>query len=315
MAVFNLYSLIQYCLIYFFNFIKNLDLYLYPISMKFSDKIGITKPKSVIQLNSMDDSLRNKLWNVLYLQLVNPIMDAEWHETLDTTFNNFFISLWNSHFELPIDTIPHYKEDACEILRRKFYKAAWYEVYNLIDFIYSNPCPIDKHVLKNTINKVLEIELAGYKYVGDELVPITEENEIKEIENVLNNASKYSFSGVKLHIESALNILSNKENPDYRNAIKESILAVESISQILTGDNKAELGKALTMLKGKIDIHAALEQGFKKIYGYTSDADGIRHALLEKDTLAIEDARYMLVSCSAFVNYLIVKAEKADLIK
>ncbi|MGY0035854.1 hypothetical protein [Pedobacter sp. NJ-S-72] len=30
-------------------------------------------------------------------------------------------------------------------------------------------------------------------------------------------------------------------------------------------------------------------------------------------TCELEDARFMLVSCSAFVNYLIVKAEKAGI--
>ena len=51
-------------------------------------------------------------------------------------------------------------------------------------------------------------------------------------------------------------------------------------------------------------------KNIKKIYGYTSNGDGIRHALLEEDSLEYEDALYMLVSCSAFVNYLISKFEK-----
>jgi hypothetical protein len=60
-------------------------------------------------------------------------------------------------------------------------------------------------------------------------------------------------------------------------------------------------------------MHSALEQGFKKIYGYTSDDSGIRHALLEKPTVDFEEAKYMLVSCTAFINYLIVKADKAGI--
>ena len=89
--------------------------------------------------------------------------------------------------------------------------------------------------------------------------------------------------------------LSNRKQPDYRNSIKESISAVESISKVISGDPKAELGKALKIIKTKIGLHTALEQGFLKIYGYTSDADGIRHALMEQSSCDFEDAKYMLV--------------------
>ena len=105
----------------------------------------------------------------------------------------------------------------------------------------------------------------------------------------------------------------DRESPDYRNSIKESISAVESISKVLSTGSRDTLGGALDKIKGKIKLHPALEKGFKQIYGYTSDTDGIRHALMEEPTCDFEDAKYMLVSCSAFVNYLIVKADKAGI--
>ena len=40
------------------------------------------------------------------------------------------------------------------------------------------------------------------------------------------------------------------------------------------------------------------------LYGYTNDADGIRHAMLEQPNLTAADAKYFLISCTAFVNYL-----------
>ena len=68
-------------------------------------------------------------------------------------------------------------------------------------------------------------------------------------------------------------------------------------------------------IKDKIGLHPALEKGFGAIYGYTSDQGGIRHAMIDESTCDFEDAKYMLVSCSAFVNYLIMKANKAGLIE
>ncbi|MCJ7614296.1 hypothetical protein MUO71_06000, partial [Candidatus Bathyarchaeota archaeon] len=70
---------------------------------------------------------------------------------------------------------------------------------------------------------------------------------------------------------------------------------------------------ALKAVEPKIGLHGALKQSFIKLYAYTSDAEGIRHALMDAPTLSSEDAKFMLVSCSAFVNYLTAKAEKAKI--
>jgi len=118
---------------------------------------------------------------------------------------------------------------------------------------------------------------------------------------------------VKTHLESALRKLSDRDNPDYRNSIKESISSIESIAKVISNNEKDSLAAALDKIKGKIKLHSSLERGFKQLYSYTSDADGIRHGLMEESTCDFEDAKYMLVSSSAFVNYLIVKANKAGI--
>jgi len=80
--------------------------------------------------------------------------------------------------------------------------------------------------------------------------------------------------------------------------------------KLLRKNKKVTLGDCLNKIKSKrhIKLHPALIEAFKKFYGYTSDAEGIRHPLLEEPALSYEDAKFMLVSCSAFVNYVITKA-------
>ena len=121
---------------------------------------------------------------------------------------------------------------------------------------------------------------------------------------------------VRVHLQSSVDLFSDRKNPDYRNSIKESISAVEAVCQIITGEEKATLGQALKKLEEKgIELHEALRKSFSNLYGYTSDADGIRHALLEESTLDFDDAKFfMLVSCSAFVNYLAAKGTRAGVI-
>ncbi len=62
-------------------------------------------------------------------------------------------------------------------------------------------------------------------------------------------------------------------------------------------------------------MHPALNRAFSNLYGYTSGGDGIRHALLDEPNLDFEDAKFMIVSCSGFINYLISKASKAEAIQ
>ena len=42
------------------------------------------------------------------------------------------------------------------------------------------------------------------------------------------------------------------------------------------------------------------------LYAYTADESGVHHALIEETAgVTGDDARFMLVTCSAFTNYLV----------
>jgi hypothetical protein len=161
------------------------------------------------------------------------------------------------------------------------------------------------------VNGILKEEMSGYRFVSGHIVEITSEQEIKTIEQALGLAD--SLKPVREHLSQSLTLLSDRKTPDYRNSIKESISAVESLSKIISNQNKAALGPALNAVEKKTKLHSVLKEAFQKLYGYTSDAQGIRHALMDEPTLDVEDAKFMLVSCSAFVNYLVVKAQKAGI--
>ncbi|WPR76024.1 AbiJ-NTD4 domain-containing protein [Algoriphagus sp. NG3] len=277
--------------------------------MRFSERIGKKQIKSEIQIDSMDSELRIGIWNVFYLYIIKPLEKENY--ITESVFKNLVNRVWFSFFKEAMDQIPIYTGDIAIILKERFFSWDYLGVYDFIDFIASHKDPsINYEGFSDSINFILKRELSGYRIVSGSLAPITDELEISEIEKAVSNAGSLNLIGVKTHLSEALKKLSDKKVPDYRNSVKESISAVESICQIITGDPKAELGKALKLISKKLPIHGALEQGFIKIYGYSSDADGIRHALLEESTLDQEDALYMLISCSSFINYLIIKCNK-----
>ena len=76
------------------------------------------------------------------------------------------------------------------------------------------------------------------------------------------------------------------------------------MARIVSENPKATLADALKAIERRGTLHSALKDGFLKIYGYTSDEGGIRHAMLEEPNLSTADARYFLLSCTSFVNYL-----------
>ena len=155
--------------------------------------------------------------------------------------------------------------------------------------------------------------MSGYRFIGKQICPIINKEEISEIERSLSSPLK----PITIHFENAIKLMSNRTSPDYRNSIKESVSAVESICRIVLEDQNITLGKALDRIekKGNVKIQRALRDAFDHLYGFTSGSEGIRHAmgLLEDPNLNLEEAQFMLVSCSAFVNYLTIKAEKSGI--
>lgn len=52
-------------------------------------------------------------------------------------------------------------------------------------------------------------------------------------------------------------------------------------------------------------MHSAMKSALEKLYVYISGANGIRHSNgLGEGNSKFEEAKYMLISCLAFVNYL-----------
>ncbi len=207
-----------------------------------------------------------------------------------------------------MDEFPNTDQEIRRQLKNLVLNAEWYEVYDLIEFLVNSPNNSNRESLRESVNAVLSQEMAGFRFGEGVLVEITDEREIAAIEDALAQSSLDRFNPARFHLLTALELLSDRRAPDYRNSIKESISAVEAIAQILSGDPQAELGKALKSMKTGVPVRGAFRSALMSLYGYTSDAEGIRHALTDEPSLDAADAKFMLVICSAFVVYLIQKS-------
>ena len=182
----------------------------------------------------------------------------------------------------------------------------WCHVFDLIEFVirawpnppsglgkrYSN-IPVD--VFIGECNAVLGKENSAYRIIGDQIAKITSKEEVDSIEAALS----VQFEGAREHIHQSLRLLFDRQNPDYRNSIKESISAVESIAKEFTGKEKS-----LTALTQELKLHANFKKGLDELYNWTSRE--FRHGTTDLPLHQDQNtARFMLVVCSAFVNYII----------
>jgi hypothetical protein len=270
--------------------------------VRFSERKGIKKVSEIIQIEGMNPELRSSLWNVLDL-LVWRSKDFMHSRYEESGIDEYSKVLWFGYFKKPIDSRPEHANDILGEIRDYFFKCQWYEVYDFLEFTLES---FRDASLNKQINSVLERELSGYRYISGVITDVTSEQEVQMLDAAL---SKNDYPPARLHLQRALELLSNREKPDYRNSIKESISAVESMARIITNDDKATLGEALKALGRSVQVHSALKEGFLKLYGYTSDAQGIRHAMMEEPDLTSADAKFFLLSCTSFINYLKAKCK------
>lgn len=279
--------------------------------MRFSERYGYKKVREIVQLDSIDEPLRNALWSLLKIHV--------WDYVRASTgmFGGYYLSsdanreirdlcerLWFHFFKKPLDQLDHDWSKVLEQLRRYFFECQWYDVYDFIEFVANNYRRYQfRDQFIQSCNTTFEKEVSAYRFVDGLISRITEQEQLEEVELALERAR----GPVHTHLRRALELLSNREAPDYRNSIKESISAVESLVAKTVGAEKGTLGQLIKKLEDEIGLHPALRTAFSSLYGYTSDEGGIRHAILESENVQFEDAKFFLVVCSAFVNFVEVK--------
>lgn len=278
--------------------------------MRFSQRQGLKPVKSAIQIDSMDGPLRNSLWNVLQSIVWDSHQDrGSYGYTKHSNLYDLFRAYWSDYFKATTDQIPDYTGNAVKVVREYFFKCQWFEVYDFIEFTASYLTK-SRTRFTDAVNISLEREVSGFRFISEKIVPISSTTELEAVETALQSLG--ASTGARLHLQRALELLSDRKSPDYRNSIKESISAVEAVVLGITGDPSATLGAALKSISQQAPMHPALNRSLTALYGYTSDSDGIRHALLDESNLDFIDAKFMLVACAAFANYLRAKAAVAQ---
>lgn len=283
-------------------------------NLPFSKRYGYEPVEIPFQVDDIDHILRTELWNAFYIFIYRRIESAESYSK--GTFRSLHKVLWVHFFKKALDDFPRYDFEFSNFIRQHIERGIWYKVYELFEFVFRNIA--DGHTyqyleFQDYVNTKLRENNSAYTLSGNKFIPITNQAEINELKQTQRSAENHGLTGIQEHLNSAIELLSQKPKPDFRNSIKESISMVEAISRIIEPKENT-LGKALNKLDKNQKISGTLKAGFEKLYAYTNDKNGIRHALMDDQTVDFEDAKFFLIACSSFTNYLIEKARKENLL-
>lgn len=275
---------------------------------RFSERYDYVKPSKVLIRGDMPHSIQNAICTcfdeleiIFTSQMGNDAIGFAKYRELEEYLWVHFFNQRKADFNPRSPRATDFLEDD---------NALWFEKLDLVEeaikYLFE-VYHLDKSSVAETfvtmLNSHFERLNFAYRVVDKEIVEITSKEEIVAIEDAL----KDSTDNIRMHLGKALELYAKRPKGDYSNSIKESISAVEAYCREKTNENT--LGKALNHLETKgISLPKVLKEAFEKLYAYTNQGStGIRHALMDKDGTYVPsraEALFMLVSCSAFINYL-----------
>ena len=280
-------------------------------SSLFSGRYGYTKLPEVCVTKGISAELANAICDGIY-HLKNSCKQSQ---NVGSLYNNIQKLVWVEMLCKREEIFPR----SSDILTQYFLhnEDDWFKKFDVLDYIINKLYTLsDKNASVKKmadkfaahLNRSFEKLNYGYRVVDGRIVPITSEAEKEEIERAI----EASEDEEKTHLEQALVLYAKRPDPDYRNSIKESISAVEALLRKETSTKT--LGDALDeLIKKGTSIPDGIIRAFEKLYVYTNDKkEGIRHSLMdiEHGGPGEPEAHYMLIVCSAFINYVRNKKSK-----
>ncbi|MCM0752939.1 hypothetical protein DEA98_22920 [Brucella pseudogrignonensis] len=177
-------------------------------------------------------------------------------------------------------------------------------LFDLIEFLLRHPkC---RTVFKDELIGAFVTARSAYRVIDSQIVAIGSNEQAVAFEVAIKDAENGDALSARTHLVASAVCL---RNGDWAGSVRESIHAVESAAIRLSPD-ATTLGVALAKLQSSGQVHKGLRTAFSALYGYTSNAEGVRHALVFDEEAKVDetDALFMLGACASFVSYLLARS-------
>ena len=280
--------------------------------LTFSQREGYRELPAPLQLEHLPPAARTLIWNVLYEHLsearhTDSVVEVD---IVGQPWQSVLYALYVLHDVQPLDEwtadFARWRHD----LRGRVERLPFNEVFDLIEFIMrQRKCPPSFVSLMSSMFKTCRLAYRIDVGPPPTIMPATTRTEGEELTTSLKALRAAGLHAATTHLHQAARCINDR---DWAASIRESIHAVESVAKQIDPAAKT-LGPALNSLQRRgVLQHHALKEALSKLYGYTSDEQGIRHALDgDKANVTIDEAVFMLGACASFASYLWRKHQAA----
>ena len=275
----------------------------------YSQAQGYEAMPGPLKLGELPDDARTGIWNVLFDHISHSVtrefLDAlaggprirgAWGEILRAKhcqFEHRPADDWNPEFS-------RIRKD----LRQYIETQPFNRVFDLIQFVLrQRVCPRSFTARMRDLFTQHKLAYAIDLGPPPTIVPAATPEEGNSVVSAAETLRRVGLSGSALHLSKASECLGRG---DWAGRVRESIHAVESVARQVDPEAARTLGPALASLERLGVLHPALKDAFSKLYGYTSNEQGVRHALLDRSDAQVgqDEAVFMLGACASFASYL-----------
>jgi len=278
--------------------------------LTFEQREGVAPLPRQLELGEISNELRAIVWHIFDVHIEAKSSSMGGASWIDDPWKSILREKWvfRDHRLEPYSS--RYKDRMADLKKVVEY-GDYGQFLGLLEWILRRQaCP---KKFRDHVTWALVKAKSAYRVIdGDTILAISDEAEAETMNKVLGELKAAGLTAPRTHLKRSAEHLTAGLWAD---AVRESVHAVESVARLLS-PGETGLGPALHSLEKAARIHPALKAGFKSIYGYSSDEQGIRHPLVEDHAAQVDetDAIFMLGACASFVSYLIGKGRHAGIL-
>jgi hypothetical protein len=273
--------------------------------MPFSQRTGLEPIPPQLKLGEVSAELRRLLYYYISLEIDRESYATPYAVVFNEVWGRVAMDLHVLFFKQLADTFKHGPYDTKQRLSVFIQRAADIgELFNLVEFFVRHPrCSRE---LKRELADAFVTARAAYRIFDDKYIAaIGTEEQAAAFERAIADAEVKNATAARKQLIAAGVAL---RNSDWADSVRESIHAVEAMAVRLAPGTDT-LGAALKVLEQRGYLHGGLKKAFASLYGYSSDEEGVRHALVFGNEAKVDeaDALFMLGACASFVSYLLAR--------
>ena len=279
--------------------------------LTFSQRQGYDPMPEPMRLEEISDALRREVWNETRRLLQSMPHTSTWFYGEGALFVEYVLGRF---LKRPEDEINNRSSSVFDLFKNIIFGSKFNIFLDFIEIIlYENST--NKSEFVRRIYDIFDIHTAAYwldlSCFPYRFFPRSDKAQGDATRSAIETLRESDMEGASAHLRQAATHINAGQFAD---SIADSIHAVESVARTINPKTKT-LGPALDSLqKNGLLKHPALKEAFSKLYGYTSDEQGIRHALLDKPSpdVDLDEAMFMFGACASFAAYLVNKHRKAE---